>query len=89
MTSGFGFLPNDWGQGERDLYFDAFDPVGAYQDTVAQALFNEGYFNRDLDSSDRIAIREALDDYMWQEYGVDFHEIFDWEAWRDAYGENG
>lgn len=81
------FLPNDWSNSERDMWQDAFEPIGAFDDRVAQALFNEGYFNFDIDSSDRMAIREALDDYMMSEYGVDFNEIFDWEAWREAYGE--
>lgn len=87
-TGGFDFLPNNWGDNERNLYFDAFEPVGAYQDTTAQALYNEGYFNYDISTEQRVAIREALDNYMWQEYGVDFQEIFDWEAFRDAYGED-
>lgn len=87
MTGGFDFLPNNWSATERGLYADAFEPVGAYQDMTAQALYNEGYFNRDIDTDQRVAIRHALDEYMSDVYGVDFQEIFDWDSWREAYGE--
>lgn len=88
MTDAFDFLPNGWSQREANLYADAFSPIGAFDDPVAQALFNEGYFNRDIPADDRSAIREALNDYMLQEYDVEFNDIFDWDAWREAYGEN-
>lgn len=68
------------------MWSDAFEPVGAFDDRVAQALFNEGYFNFDITTSERSAIRDALHDYMIDTYDVDFDEIFDWQAWREAYG---
>lgn len=80
------FLPNNWSESEKGMWTDAFDPIGAFDDRTAQALFNEGYFNSDRSATDRGAIREALDDYMMDNYGIDFGQIFDWEAWRDAYG---
>lgn len=85
MTSGFDFLPNGWSDTERSLYQNAFEPVGAYQDMTAQALYNEGYFNRDINHDARMAIRESLDAYMADVYGVNFQEIFDWDTWREAY----
>lgn len=83
----FDFLPNEWSETEQTLFADAFEPVGAFDDSIAQALFNEGYFNFDISSDDRVAIREALDGYMMDTYGVDFNDVFDWEAWREAYGD--
>lgn len=83
----WGFLPNNWGDAEKGMWVDAFEPIGAFDDRTAQALFNEGYFNFDISTSDRSAIREALSDYMMDTYGIDFDEIFDWNAWREAYGE--
>lgn len=82
----WGFLPDNWSNNEKDMWVGAFEPIGAFDDRHAQALFNEGYFNFELPSDERVAIREALDEYLMNEYGIDFDEIFDWEAWRDAYG---
>lgn len=87
MSDPFGFLPNAWSEFERDQYTDAFGSTFAFNDGTAQALFNEGYFNHDIGSDERIAIRDALNDYLLQEYGIDFDAVFDWEAWREAYGE--
>lgn len=88
MSDPFDFLPNDWSQREVNLYHSAFEPIGAFNDPVAQALFNEGYFNHDIPTSDRHAIREALNEYLMQEYDVDFNDVFDWAEWREAYGSS-
>jgi hypothetical protein len=88
MTGGFDFLPSSWSSTERDLY-SPFETVGAYQDLTAQALYHEGYFNMDITSDERAAIREALDAYMDDVYDVDFDDLFDWVAWRDAYEGEG
>lgn len=82
----FDFIPN-WSDTELNLYNDAFATSDSYNDPVAQAMYHEGYFNMDISSDDRIAIRQSLDSYMMDEYGIDFSEVFDWEAWREAYGE--
>jgi hypothetical protein len=29
---------------------------------------------------------EDLKDILWDEYGIDFEEIWDWEAFREWYG---
>jgi hypothetical protein len=80
------FLPNDWSSYEKDLWGGTFGNQ-VEQDRVAQALFNEGYFNFDITSDQISAIRNALDDYLLDTYGIDFDEQFDWEAYREAYGE--
>ena len=84
MSDPFDFIPENWSDVERQLW----EPFGdAVDDSMAQTPFNEGYFNPDLTTDERVAIREALDDYLQDVYGYDFSEIFDWEAWREAYGE--
>ena len=86
-SDGWDFLPNDWSSAERDLWAGAFEPIGAFTDTHAQALFNAGYFETEYSKEERSAIRDELSDYLMDAYGYDFDEIFDWEAWREAYGE--
>jgi hypothetical protein len=89
MASEWDFLPNDWSDPEKGLWADAFEPIGAFNDPHAQALFNAGYFDEGWSRDERAAIREELSDYLMDAYGVDFDEVFDWEAWREAYGAAG
>jgi hypothetical protein len=70
---------------EDFLWNDAFG--NEFQDTTAQALFHAAYFDQDYTTSERVAIREALAEYLEDEYDIDFDDVFDWEAWRESYGE--
>lgn len=79
------FIPNGWTNSEQDMWQNVTEGTGALNDEVAQALFNEAYFNFDLSSDQIGAIRDALDGYMMDQYGLDFDEVFDWEAYREAY----
>lgn len=70
---------------ENALWDNAF---GDFNDPVAEALFHEGYFVRDSGfSPDELgAIRDSLTDYLRDEYGIEFDDVFDWDAWRESYG---
>ena len=81
----FDFI-GGWTENQQSLYESAFEPIGAFDDPVAQTLFENGYLNPDVSSDDRITAREVLSDYIADTYGYDFDDIFDWEAWRDSYG---
>lgn len=83
------FVPLNWGRFEQEHWEDRFGPIDALNDSIAQALYHEGYFNRDIDTNSRIAIRENFNAYMIQKYGYASDEIFDWVAYREAYGEGG
>lgn len=75
----------NWSTTENLLWNDAFG--GEFNDSTAQALYHAGYFDQDYSTDQRVAIREALDQYMMDEFGIDFNESFDWDAWRESYGE--
>jgi hypothetical protein len=45
------------------------------------SLFDFGNVTRE----DRALAINALRDYMESEYGMDFDDVFDWEAYREAY----
>lgn len=83
------FLPDGWSSYEKEAWAGSLGSLGSNDDRVAQALFNEGYFNFDLPSDQINAIRDALDDYLFENYGIDFNDIFDWEAYREAYSDAG
>jgi len=63
--------------------------VGEIRDPTAEALFHEAYFVKDSEynPSELRAIREALQDYLEDNYGIDFNDQFDWETWRASYAE--
>lgn len=76
---------DDWSNAERGMWED-FDSFGVVDDPVAQAMFHEAYFNFDHDSETINTLRDAFDDYMHSEYGIDFDSVFDWDAYRESYG---
>ena len=68
---------------------DYFDPGPDYKEILfgnesivdhhAQELFMEAYFQE----NDR-AYQELVD-YMWEEYGIDWEDAFDWQDFREYY----
>lgn len=72
---------------EGNLWSDLVDDrLTALDDRLAQALYHEAYYDHDILTPDRIGAREALEDFMWSEYGIDFEADFDWDAWREYMG---
>jgi hypothetical protein len=74
---------------EQELWNSAFG--GEYfevmQDRHAQALFHEAFFRRDAWDSDQLGtLRDSLREYLYDTYDIVFDAVFDWEAWREAYG---
>lgn len=79
----FGWQPpSDWNNDEIALWNDVF----GQQDEYAQALFHAGYFDSGYEADERSRIRSALQEHLENVYGIDFDAGFDWEAWREAYG---
>lgn len=72
----------------EETFSNLYDKVGlADNDPIAQ----QGYFNALHPDSgyshrERDAFYEYFLDYVQNEYGIDFEEEFDWEAFRDWYG---
>lgn len=58
----------------------------AYSDVYAQNMFHEAFFNFENENEARGAVQEILEDYLWEEYELDFDELFDWEGYREWYG---
>lgn len=49
-------------------------------DTHARDLFEAAVFDHSADAY------QALVDYIWDEYGIDFEDAFSWEDFREWYG---
>jgi hypothetical protein len=86
VTSMWGSPPSDWSRFEHELWERTAGGLGIEQDRYAQALYAEGWFNWDISPADRAGIREGMYQYMQDTYSVNFDDVFDWQAWRDAYG---
>jgi hypothetical protein len=86
---------DEWPEYEQDIYNRLVD----YEDFIRDderlqnlfdaGLFPEGYKEHHSMSEDEIMARDEayaeLADYLFDQYGIDFDEAFDWEGWRDAY----
>lgn len=79
-------LPDEWSDRESALFEQFVDGNSVIEnDHLLQALYDEALFNFDLSHEDRAAIMDTMRDYVWDEYGIDFDDVFDWEGYREAY----
>jgi hypothetical protein len=81
---------NDWSYVEFGLFDSmASGNMPLYNDPYAQNLYDAALFDHDISSGDRAIVLDSLRDYMWDEYGVDFDDVFDWGGYREAYDNAG
>ena len=78
----FGSLPE--GQQQEFLY-DQLGFVGAPRDYEAHNMFWDVMYNDELTSEQRLDTYEAFASYMFDEYGIDFADVWDWEDFREWY----
>lgn len=78
----FGSLPEI--QQQEFLYgLIGFDSNA--QDSEVHNLFWDLMYNDDLTRAEREEIHEQLRDYLYDEYGLDFDDIWDWDDFREWY----
>lgn len=83
----------EWSAPEQELWLDMVDKSGhseLMQDDALLAFYDIAFNTPkgDIAGDERAAIMDALYDYIEETYGFDFNEHFDWEAWREAYGND-
>jgi hypothetical protein len=87
MARGFGYeTPDDWDNSENriwDQLVSGDEWMGG--DPVLQELFDTSFLNPDVTTDERRDAYDELVEYMWNEYGVDFEDVFDWEDYRVYY----
>lgn len=78
----FGGLPPDQ---QREFLYETigFDSLGS--DFYLHDLFWSAMYDNELTNDERDAAYEALNDYIWSEYGIEFDLVWDWEDFRDWY----
>lgn len=78
-------MTQSWGESEWGEWFDstpedmAREALYGDADQHAQDLMFDAVFYGDDDKY------VELVDYLWDTYGVEFEDVFDWESAREAY----
>lgn len=78
---------DSWDAAETSLFEDMIShgPPEMADDDFLELLYDTALFQTDLNPSDRDAVTDELYNYLWDEYGLDFDEVFDWEGYREWY----
>lgn len=84
MPDGYDYGELD-DQGQRDYLYETIGFADDPQDQYAHDLFWDAFYNDDLTISDRMDIMDQLADYLYDEYGIDFEAIWDWDDFRAWY----
>jgi len=89
----------DWSRKQQRMFRDMAADNDVLNDQILQQVFDIGWFNRDVTHEQRMAARrwvaggtdpysgEHVTGYIEEEYGYEFDTEFDWDAWREAYGD--
>ena len=86
-----GNIWDNWSDDENALFADALgnlsDELGEQvaNDEWAQFLYHEAMWDFDISADYRANAYDAFVDYMESTYGIEWDEIYDWEAYREAY----
>lgn len=85
----FGFnVPRGWDDKEAGLYEKFVDRADiAPDDERLKGLFHEAQFEGHAGPS-YFAIKDELDQYLKDEYDIDFDDVFDWDNYEDWYDAN-
>lgn len=70
---------------QQEFLYDQLGFVGPVRDEFAHQMFWEVMYNDELSHHDRMQMYDTLSDYLDEEYGIDFSEIWDWEDFRAWY----
>lgn len=71
----------DWSDRTQDAYEFAFDaPDEILSDPLVLRMFENAFFDHDS------AAEVALINYLYDEYDLIWEDVWDWDAWREAYG---
>lgn len=81
----YGSLPED---AQQEFLYDIIGFKDAPQDEYAHHWFYEAFYNDDMRMDERLAMMDELAVYLWDTYGVDFEAIWDWDDFREWYGDN-
>lgn len=71
---------------QQELLYDVIGFLdGEPYDTTAHDLFYDAMYNNDLSIQERMDLFDELQDYLYDEYGLYFEEVWDWEDFKEWY----
>lgn len=78
------FVPDNWDDREFEMFDDLMRgmPIDNLNDTELQDLYHDALFSGHEHLGKEY---DDLLDYLWDEYGIDFKEDFDWDSYREWY----
>lgn len=80
------YFPEEWGSQEIEIFVNMTDGIEALvTDEFLQAQFHTALFEPELSERERDEAYEAMVEYLYDEYEIEFDEVFDWEAYREWY----
>lgn len=72
----------DWTDAQEHAYEVAFNaPDEVLSDPFVLGMFEDAFI-RHMDEAE-----QALIEYLYENYDLIWEDVWDWEAWREAYGE--
>lgn len=79
-------IPGEWYSIESFLFNDLIGgDYEAFTDEHLQGLFDTAMFDPDTSTEERQEAYDALIEYLWEEYNINFEDAFDWEDYREWY----
>lgn len=70
---------------QQELLYDIIGFTDASFDQTAHDLFYDAMYNDNLTIDERIEKFDELQDYIYDEYGLYFADVWDWEDFREWY----
>lgn len=70
---------------QREFVYELIGFTQQELDPESRALFWDVMYNDELSMGERLEIYEQLSDHIRHEYGIEFDDIWDWEAFRTWY----
>lgn len=70
---------------QQELLYDVIGFTDASYDQTAHELFYDAMYNDDLTIDERMQMFEDLQDYLYDEYGLYFADVWDWDDFREWY----
>ncbi len=69
-----------------------YELIGFKQDALnpeAREMFWDVMYNDDMSYAERMGLWNDLNTYMWDEYGIDMSDVWDWDDFRSWYDGSG
>lgn len=67
-----------------------YDLIGFKEDVPGDSFVRDTFwdvmYNDELSLQQRMDLYDELSDYLYDEYGLEFDDIWDWDAFREWYG---